>query len=155
MESHILHFYEQLYTKDEEIELNSAAKEDCFRFIQHTVIEDQNVELLWPLTQEEVTDAMKQLPTGKSPGVDSIPAEFYQELWDDIDSDVFNFVEESIQQCFLADELNISKIALLPKSEDRLRIQNYRPISLLNTLYKIVMNYAHFGLYELCPNNLY
>ena len=38
----------------------------------------------------------------------------------------------------MADELNISKIALLPKSEDRIRIQNYRPISLLNTLYKIV-----------------
>ena len=59
-------------------------------------------------------------------------------MWDDIDFDIFNFVEESIQQCFLADELNISKIALLPKSEDRIRIQNYRPISLLNTLYKIV-----------------
>ena len=39
---------------------------------------------------------------------------------------------------FLAEELNVSKIALLPKSEDRLRIQNYRPISLLNTSYKIV-----------------
>lgn len=38
----------------------------------------------------------------------------------------------------MIEELNISKIALLPKSEDRSRIQNYRPISLLNTLYKIV-----------------
>jgi hypothetical protein len=31
----------------------------------------------------------------------------------------------------IADELNISKIALLPKSEDMLKVQNYRPISLL------------------------
>lgn len=29
-------------------------------------------------------------------------------------------------------------IALLPKSEVRLRAQNYRPISLLNTLYKVI-----------------
>jgi hypothetical protein len=28
-------------------------------------------------------------------------------------------------------------MALLPKFEDRMRIQNYRPISLLNTLYKV------------------
>lgn len=81
---------------------------------------------------------MKQLPSGKAPGVDSIPAEFYQELWDNIDRDVFNFVTEAITQATLADELNISKITLLPKSEDRLRIKNYRPISLLNTLYKVV-----------------
>ena len=32
----------------------------------------------------------------------------------------------------------LAKIALLPKSDDRIRVQNYRPISLLNTLYKIV-----------------
>ena len=91
-----------------------------------------------PITLDEVSEAMKQLPSGKAPGVDSIPAEFYQELWDNIDRDVFNFVTEAITQATLADELNISKITLLPKSEDRLRIKNYRPISLLNTLYKVV-----------------
>lgn len=138
LEVHILRFYEQLYAKDEEVELNSAAREDCFQFIQQTVTEEHNAELLQPLTMKEVTEAMKQLPGGKSLGVDSIPAEFYQEMWEDIEVDIFNFVSESMQQCFLVDELNISKIALLPKSEDRVRIQNYRPISLLNTLYKIV-----------------
>ena len=51
---------------------------------------------------------------------------------------VFNFVSEVINQTYIAGELNVSKIALLPKSEDRSRIQNYRPISLLNTLYKVV-----------------
>jgi hypothetical protein len=87
---------------------------------------------------EEVLSATKQLPAGKSPGVDSIPAEFYQEMWEDIEFDIFNFVSESISQAFLAEELNVSKIALLPKSEDRLHIKNYRPISLLNIAYKIV-----------------
>ena len=77
---------------------------------------------------------MKQLPAGKAPGVDAIPAEFYQELWEDISLDIFNFVSESINQAHINPELNISKIALLPKSEDRSRIQNFRPISLLNTL---------------------
>lgn len=87
LEAHILNFYEKLYTKDEDVELNSNAREDCLQFIQHTVTEAQNTELLRPLTLEEVEDTMKQLPAGKSPGVDSIPAEFYQELWEDIDSD--------------------------------------------------------------------
>lgn len=137
LETHILNFYEKLYTNDEAVECNVEAREDCFQFIQQTVTEEHNAELLRPLTLEEVSEAMKQLPSGKSPGVDSIPAEFYQELWDDIEADIFNFVDESMTNCFLEEELNISKITLLPKSEDRIRIQNYRPISLLNTLYKI------------------
>jgi hypothetical protein len=138
IEAHILSFYEQLYTQDQEVESNSVARADCFQYIRRTVTEEHNEELLRPLTLEEVTEALKQLPAGKAPGVDSIPSEFYQELWEDIDSDVFQFVSESMNQCLLEAELNISKIALLPKSEDRLHIQNYRPISLLNTSYKIV-----------------
>ena len=138
LEAHILRFYEQLYSKDEEVDSNFRAREDCLQYIQTTVTEEHNEELLRTLTREEVEEAMKQLPTGKSPGIDSIPAEFYQELWEDLESDIFNFVTESINQSFLAEELNVSKIALLPKSEDRIKIQNYRPISLLNTLYKIV-----------------
>lgn len=87
---------------------------------------------------EEVEEAVKQLPAGKAPGVDTIPTEFYQTLWEEIGCDVFNFVTEAISQCHIAEELNISKIALLPKSEDRSRVQNFRPILLLNTPYKII-----------------
>lgn len=87
---------------------------------------------------EEVTEAVKQLPTGKAPGTDTIPAEFYQAVWGDIDGDIFNFVTESISQAQIAKELNVRKIALLPKCDDRSRVHNFRPISLLNTPYKIV-----------------
>lgn len=87
---------------------------------------------------DEVSTAVKQLPVGKAPGIDIIPAEFYQSLWEDIETDIFNFVSESISRAYIAEDLNISKITLLPKTEDKRKIQNFRPISLLNTLYKIV-----------------
>ena len=138
LESHILAFYEGLYTLDEQVENNVAARLNCFQFLQSTVTAEHNAELLKPLTMEEVADTVKKMPTGKSPGIDTIPSEFYQEAWDDIQQDIFNFVEESINLEGISDELNISKIALLPKSEDRLKVQNYRPISLLNTMYKVV-----------------
>lgn len=70
--------------------------------------------------------------------MDAIPVEFYQVIWEDIEVDVFNFTAETIHQAHIEKELNISKIALLPKFEDRRRVQNFRPISLLNTSYKIV-----------------
>ena len=138
LETHILSFYEQLYTRDDTVEEDAAAREECFRTLKQTVTEEHNQELMRPLTLDEVSIAMKQLPAGKAPGVDAIPAEFYQALWEDIDTDIFSFVSESIHEAHIEAELNVSKIALLPKSEDRSRVQNFRPISLLNTLYKIV-----------------
>ena len=134
LEEHILKFYRQLYTKDQRVEENHAAREECFQYLQKTVTEAHNLELLKPLTQKEVKEAMKQLPSGKAPGVDAIPAEFYQELWDDIGPDIFNFAEEAINLAHINEEMNVSKITLLPKTEDRSRIKNFRPISLLNTL---------------------
>ena len=138
MESHILNFYEQLYTRDDVVEADEAAREECFRTLRRTVTEEHNLELMRPLTLLEVSTAMKELPAGKAPGVDAIPAEFYQALWDDIGNDIFSFVLEAVQEAHIEAELNVSKIALLPKSVDRSRVQNFRPISLLNTLYKIV-----------------
>ena len=136
--THILQFYENLYTRDEQVENNEEIRADCLRIIQQTVLPEHNAELIKPLTMEEVKEALQKLPTGKAPGADAMPAEFYQELWDDIAPDIYNFASETLTQAHINDELNVSKIALLPKTEDRLRIQNYRPISLLNTLYKVV-----------------
>lgn len=89
------------------------------------------------LTLEEVIAVIKQLPTGKTLGVDAIPVEFYQEMWVYIEFDVLNFTAEAITQAHIEDDLNISKIALLPKPEDRRRVQKFQPISLLIS-YKIV-----------------
>ena len=138
LEEHILQFYKELYTADDLVENNQAAREDCFKHVKVTVTADHNAELLKPITIEEVKEAMKQLPSGKAPGIDSIPAEFYQELWEEIEMDIFNFASESIEKTYINEDLNISKIALLPKTEDMSRIKNFRPISLLNTLYKLV-----------------
>lgn len=80
LEEHILAFYEKLYTMDEQVEKNTEIGEECFRYLKQTVMEEQSAELLKPLTPDEVSIAMKQLSAGKTPRVDSVPAEFYQEL---------------------------------------------------------------------------
>lgn len=122
LEAHILNFYTQIYTRDDQVEENEDAQTNCLRFLQRTVTNAHNQELLRPITPDEVTTAVKQLPTGKSPGVDARPAEFYQALWDDIEFDVFNFTSESINQVHIDEKLNISKIVLLPKSKDRRKV---------------------------------
>lgn len=114
LEAHILSFHEKLYTRDDQVEENVTTREDCLQYVTTTVTPEHNEELLKPLTMEEVTATIKQLPVGKALGVDTIPAEFYHELWLDIDLDIFNFVAETINQAHIQEELNINKIALIP-----------------------------------------
>lgn len=70
----------------------------------------------------EVPIATKKLLVGKLLGINSIPVEFYQEMWHDI-----NFVSEVINQVFFTKKLNVSKIALFSKTKERLRVKNFRP----------------------------
>lgn len=107
LEEHILRFYRQLYTKEPQVENNTTAREECFHFVKHTITDDHNSELLKLLTAKEITKALKQLPAGKAPGVDAIPAEFFQKLWEDINLNVFNFASESINQAHISEEVRI------------------------------------------------
>lgn len=90
------------------------------------------------ISEEELTKAVKKLKTNKSPGFDGIPSEFYIKYWEQIKDPFFEVIRE-IEE---TEELCISQyrgvICLLFKQGDRDFITNWRPITLLNTDYKII-----------------
>ena len=90
------------------------------------------------ITAEECWSVIQSLAKNKSPGTDGLTAEFYLRFWDDIKLPFLDCLNE----CFENGELSISQrrgiISLLPKkNKDPLYLKNWRPISLLNTDYKI------------------
>ncbi|GAA0170931.1 hypothetical protein LIER_43886 [Lithospermum erythrorhizon] len=72
--------------------------------LQHitTTLTPQQISYLnAPFTQDEVKDALFQMPHYKSPGPDGFPAEFYQKNWDIFESDVIKRIghlEESLNE---------------------------------------------------------
>jgi hypothetical protein len=78
----------------------------------------------------------------KAPGPDGFPAEFYQTFWEVIKGDLmsmFNQLHSGDLQLF---KLNFGVITLLPKKENAIQIQQYRPICLLNVSFKIFTKVA-------------
>jgi hypothetical protein len=78
----------------------------------------------------------------KAPGPDGIPAELYQTFWDLIKEDFMGMVK-----CFYSGELplfwlNFGTIILLPKKENAIQIQHYRPICLLNVSFNFFTKVA-------------
>ena len=83
-------------------------------------------------------ECLKTMESGKSPGTDGIPAEFYKVFWDDL----FPFLLAALNSAFTQGHLSISQrrglITLIPKKDKPLQhLKNWRPISLLNCDYKI------------------
>jgi len=74
----------------------------------------------------------------KAPGPDGFPVEFYQNFWEIIKSDLMEmFVSLQAGRLDLF-RINFGEIILLPKINDAERIQQYRPICLLNVSFKIL-----------------
>ena len=93
-----------------------------------------------PITEQEVAHTLAYLPKGKSPGPDRIPNQFYRvfsSVVGPILTKVYNESRE-IHGC-LPDTLRKGIISVLYKKKDRDDPRNYRPITLLNNDYKIMM----------------
>jgi hypothetical protein len=73
----------------------------------------------------------------KAPGPDGFPAEFYQKIWDTIKMDLMAMFVAFQRGELPLFHLNFGTIILLPKKENAIQIQQYRPICLLNVSFKI------------------
>ena len=78
----------------------------------------------------------------KAPGPDGFPAEFYQQFWDVIKGDLMCMFHDLHKGDIPLFSLNFGVITLLPKINDATRIQQFRPICLLNVSFKIFTKVA-------------
>jgi hypothetical protein len=70
-----------------------------------------------------------------APGPDHMPVEFYQSGWEIIKQDMLQeFGAHKLQ----VERLNYGVITLIPKLKEAYRIQQSRPICLLNVSFKII-----------------
>ena len=77
------------------------------------------------------------MPSGKVPGAQGIPPEFYRYFWTEIGGLVIETVKQAAQQGFSKSERR-GIITLMEKpKKDLLDIASWRPLSLLSTCYKI------------------
>ena len=77
------------------------------------------------------------LQTGKSPGSDGLPWEFYLAFWDSLGNALLSVLNECFQAGLLAPSQHEGLLHLIFKRDDLRLAKNWQPISLLNTDYKI------------------
>ena len=91
------------------------------------------------LTEIECKSALDSMKNGKSPGTDGLTPEFYKFFW----TEIKELVLDALNYAFNTGKLSIDQrrgiISLIPKKDkQRTLLKNWRPISLLNTDYKLL-----------------
>lgn len=125
-------FYSNLYShKDvEDVDLSTI---DVPKLSQ-----EDNKMLEGNIAEAEALEALRQMKNDKSPGSDGFTTEFFKVFWKDIGT----FLVRSINCGFEQGELSVTQkegiITCIPKeNKPRKYLKNWRPITLLNTTYKI------------------
>jgi hypothetical protein len=125
-------FYESLYTEEESWrpfvdDLPFSAIGDLDRNMLDSRFE-----------KEEIIQVVKDLQGDKSPGPDGFTMAFFQKCWRVLESDIMGFFDEFFEKGTFAYSLNATFVTLIPKKQNALNIKDFRPISLIGSIYKIL-----------------
>lgn len=100
--------------------------------------EEQRNALEGSLTPQEIKTAVWSCAGDKAQGPDGISFEFLKKFWSTVESDIVNAVQWFGESASFEPCSNSSFISLIPKVRDPLYVTDYRPISLVGALYKII-----------------
>ncbi|GKE35403.1 hypothetical protein Tco_1454725 [Tanacetum coccineum] len=100
--------------------------------------DDDASYMIRTVTRQEIKNAMFSMGNEKAPGPDGYTAAFFKEAWDIVEDDIVEAVREFFTNGKILKELNHTIIALIPKVSTLTRVNDYRPISCCNVLFKCI-----------------
>lgn len=128
-----MHFFINKWQKSDATLLNWPI------FAAGPAIEQHNAHLLCAeISMEEVWAAVRSMGTNRSPGLDGITSSFIKNFWEIVKNEFFSAIQDFFATGLMPEHWKHTLIVLIPKIENACTPSNFRPISLCQSVYKIV-----------------
>jgi len=128
----IQNYYKNLYKEAEEwrpeLVLHEATR----------ISAEEQEELQRQFEEDEILEGIKLCAMEKAPGPDGFPMSFYLAFWELIKEDILKTIQYFYEHQKFEKSLNATFIALIPKKVGASELKDFRPISLIGGIYKIV-----------------
>ena len=149
-------FYKSLYTSGND-DVEDSQYDVFFKNSLILPLSAENANICeGKLSEKECRLALSEMHHRKSPGSDGFTSEFYKFFWKEIADDVVSNINYAFEkgELFICQKRGV--ITLLPKKgKPPNSINNLRPISLLNTDYKIASKALAKRLEKVLPDVIY
>nr|GEU39992.1 hypothetical protein [Tanacetum cinerariifolium] len=133
---------------------NELDSEDLF---QKEVSDLSNENMTKAVTNDEIKRAMFGIGDDKARGPNGFTSAFFKKGWDVVGQDTCNAVRDFFVNGKLLKEVNHTFLALISKVTTPLKVNDYRPISCCNVIYKciskILTNRIIEGIKEVVSDN--
>nr|XP_025616741.1 uncharacterized protein LOC112709055 [Arachis hypogaea] len=112
--------------------------EECISDIPIRVTREMNDELMAKINDEEIEEAVFSMGSLKAPGPDGFNGLFFQQHWDILKKEVCGVVRQIFEEGSLPGDLGETTVVLIPKVTQPESLNQLRPISCCNFIYKIL-----------------
>ena len=123
---HIRTAFVNLYTSDHIVSL------------QDPIIHSGSMNIAYYPSGEEIRLALFSMKPLKSPGPDGFHPIFFQKKWNIVSMKICHKIQEWFTRGKIPEHLGQALICLIPKQSSPETVKHLRPISLCNTIYKLV-----------------
>ena len=100
--------------------------------------ETESLSLERDFEKEEILEALKEVEGDKTPRPDGFTMAFFQKCWIVVERDVWLSLQIFIEHGIFEKSLNATFHYLIPKKFNVVSIKDFRPISLVGNLYKLL-----------------
>ncbi|GKV32839.1 hypothetical protein SLEP1_g41408 [Rubroshorea leprosula] len=102
-------------------------------------------------SEQEIKEAIWNCDSSKAPSPNEFNFKFIKTIWEVIKPNVVGFVQEFQEHGRLVRGSNASFIVLIPKTESPQGIEEYKPISLIGVMYKVISKLPAKRLRKVLP----
>lgn len=115
---------------------------------------DDATHLTVDISEDELEQAIQSCNNNKSPGPDGISFEFYKQFWPLLKHDLLLLFQELFAQTDQNLDIAQGIIVLVPKKTHPTHLSDYRPLTLINTDYKIMAKILASRIKSVLPHIL-
>lgn len=149
IQEHCVNYYHFLLGRPEDIPQFDPA--DISSLLEFRCSSGHQAALDSVLSPDDIRQAVFSLPQNKTSGPDGYSAEFFKSCWHIVGPELIDAVSEFFKSGQMLKQWNATTIMLIPKITNASSTSDFRPISLCNTVYKVISKLLAGRLKSLLP----
>lgn len=131
-----IEYFSKLMT--EELATPLYDPQDLSILMPYRCSKNQKRDLMKDFTRQEIKDTFFSLPRNKTCSLDGYYAEFFTGSWSIVGAEATDAILEFFKSGSLLNQWNATTLILIPKLPNSDKAKDFRPISCVNTLYKVI-----------------